>query len=482
MPALQSDRKADDGSARFTRRPVVAGLIAALATCAAAGQRDVPWDGAWFGLLPSGGEMLRLRLRIDGDRVVLDNLDDANGTLRADRVEIEGGRILLHFRRLAATYRGEWRDGRISGQFEQGAPVRLDFQPTPVEPRAVLPLTQERLAVLRARGGTPALGAAAGSAAGGELVLVSGVRRAGGNDMVSVHDSWQIGSLGKALTATLVARCVETGAVSWDTTVVQALGDSVPRVRQEYRLATLRHLCSHRAGIRRDLPRGHAARLDWISDDPRADRLAVCRFALHDKPVAGLGESTIYSNIGYVVAAAMLEARMDASWEDLMRRFLFAPLGMDGAGFGAPAGPHQLAGHIPGAGGTVTPVPPQGFPGNVPAYARPAGGIYLPLRALLRFLAAHRDRVPFLAPESWDTLHTPPFGGNYAMGWVARPGWLLHAGTIGSWYAEMRIDLTRRIAGAVACNRAGSWDMPAAANEALSGAIEAMAQAPPGDR
>ena len=36
----------------------------------------------------------------------------------------------------------------------------------------------------------------------------------------------------------------------------------------------------------------------------------------------------------------------------------------------------------------------------------------------LLFAAAHRDRASFLRRESWDLLHTPPFGGPYAMGWA----------------------------------------------------------------
>ena len=72
---------------------------------------------------------------------------------------------------------------------------------------------------------------------------------------------------------------------------------------------------------------------------------------------------------------------------------------------------------------------------------------------LLRYLSAHRDRTPYLKPESWDTLHTPPFGGDYAMGWVVRSdGGLWHDGSNGLWYAEALVDAGGEIVAAAAAN------------------------------
>jgi CubicO group peptidase (beta-lactamase class C family) len=41
-----------------------------------------------------------------------------------------------------------------------------------------------------------------------------------------------------------------------------------------------------------------------------------------------------YSNVGYVVAAAVAERAAAATWEDLMAEQVFGPLGMSSAGLG----------------------------------------------------------------------------------------------------------------------------------------------------
>jgi hypothetical protein len=60
---------------------------------------------------------------------------------------------------------------------------------------------------------------------------------------------------------------------------------------------------------------------------------------------------------------------------------------------------------------------------------------------MLAYLAAHRDRPALLGPASWDRLHTPPFGGDYALGWTRNgAGQLWHNGSNTLWYAEAMID------------------------------------------
>lgn len=45
------------------------------------------------------------------------------------------------------------------------------------------------------------------------------------------------------------------------------------------------------------------------------------------------------------------------------------------------------------------------------------GLVHVNLHDLLRYLAAHRDAcASLLKRRGWDALHTPPFGGGYALG------------------------------------------------------------------
>ena len=81
-------------------------------------------------------------------------------------------------------------------------------------------------------------------------------------------------------------------------------------------------------------------------------------------------------------------------------------------------------------------MPPQ----DNPAVAGPAARLHAPMAAMIRFLEAHRTRAPLLRPATWDRLHTPPFGGAYALGWVVRgDGSLWHDGSNNLWTAQVRI-------------------------------------------
>ena len=50
-------------------------------------------------------------------------------------------------------------------------------------------------------------------------------------------------------------------------------------------------------------------------------------------------------------------------------------------------------------------------------------------------------------------LHTPPIGGDYAMGWMVRSdGALWHNGSNTAWYAEAQPNTGAGVAAAAACN------------------------------
>ncbi len=76
------------------------------------------------------------------------------------------------------------------------------------------------------------------------------------------------------------------------------------------------------------------------------------------------------------------------------------------------------------------------------------------LRDLAAYLNAHLlQPEDFLKSDSWKTLHTPPFGGDYAMGWVVKPdGRLWHNGSNTFWYAEMTFDPAKKSVAAATCN------------------------------
>ncbi len=107
-----------------------------------------------------------------------------------------------------------------------------------------------------------------------------------------------------------------------------------------FRTATLEQLLSHRAGLPRNAPGMIAANLlDAFVKDVRPDtekRRDIVVKVLKQDPASDPGQEFSYSNLGYVVAGHIAEKVTGKTWQHLMRRRLFEPLGMTSAGFGPP--------------------------------------------------------------------------------------------------------------------------------------------------
>lgn len=440
----------------ITRRPLLVGAAAAgLWAANAHAQSAADFLGEWFGALDLGSQRLRLRLVItEGPAATLYSLDQGNSPSPVGTTIIEGAQLTLLIPEDRASFRGTLTNGRIEGSFTQGGTLPLVFTREQVAEsnRAPEALTQTRLAALRAAAGAPAFAAAAANRDGRRVSFADGVRAIGRPEPVTTSDTWHLGSITKSMTSTLVARAAEVGVISWADTVGAVLGAEIPEMRAEYRDVTFRHLCSHRSGLPANIemsafPRERA--------DARADRVAYARLGLQQAPNGPKEQNFTYSNIGYVIAGAMLEAKLGAPWETLIRQHVFEPLGMSSAGQGPPGvidAYDEPLGHGRDESGVLTAQIPNGDADNR-AVLGPTGRVHATLEDVLKYLAAHRDYAsPFLRRESWTTLHTPPFGGQYAMGWINRDGMLWHNGSNTLWYAEAMFDSTRGVAAVATTN------------------------------
>ncbi|GGZ21227.1 serine hydrolase domain-containing protein [Asticcacaulis endophyticus] len=405
--------------------------------------------GKWSGTLNIGATSLRLRFIIsDAKTARVISLDQGNAEISASSVRIEGAKLGLTFSAIGARFEGELTDkDTLTGTFTQGAAIPLTLKRgeamAEVPPVAAKPLTLTLLQSLRAEAGTPALGAAAQVQGKAPLIIVNGARSVEDEIAVQPTDQWHWGSITKSMTATLVARLVEAGKVSWDTRVASVFPKDI---NPAYADATFRHLLSHRAGLQPNIDMFH---LMAYSRDPlldaREERRRYALTALKQKPVGALAEKMVYSNNGYIVAGAMLEDITGQPWETLIRAHVFDPLGLSSAGFGAPgrAGMiDQPLGHaVSGKVRKPAPVGPKIVNDN-PVALGPAGRVHMSLADMLTYLSAHRDQPQaFLKAASWHTLHTPPYGGDYAMGWVVRKdGSLWHNGSNTVWYGEVMVD------------------------------------------
>jgi CubicO group peptidase (beta-lactamase class C family) len=338
----------------------------------------------------------------------------------------------------------------------------------------------ELLEPIRQRHGLPALAAAA--MADGRLLSAgaTGVRRLGGAERVTVDDKWHLGSCTKSMTATLAALLVEKGRLKWDTTVGDAFPDLA--MNEAWRGVTLELLLGHRAGAPPKPPGALWAGAWKRNGSAVSQRMEFVSGLLTLAPDPPPKSRFVYSNQGYSIAGAMMERLEKMPWEALLTEMVFEPLGMKSAGFGAPGRPgaeDQPWGHRQ-RGVMLVPVPPGPEADNPPAIG-PGGIVHASIVDFVRYAAWHaaeRDAKPvLLSPASFQKLHTPLEGQDYALGWnVSRRGWaggrtLFHNGTNTMNFAVMWLAPRRNFA-VVAATNAGGPQADKACDEAVGALIQ----------
>ena len=138
----------------------------------------------------------------------------------------------------------------------------------------------------------------------------------------TLDTQYRIGSLTKSFTAVLVMKLRDRGELSIDVPLDAYLPGSVVGDR------TLRQLHSHTAGLSAMAPG-----CEWpYSGEGPMDPLPSGAGVL-----CPAGERFQYSNIGYALLGAVLEAVCKAPWEDLLAREVLTPLGLSGTGTAAAA-------------------------------------------------------------------------------------------------------------------------------------------------
>jgi CubicO group peptidase (beta-lactamase class C family) len=305
----------------------------------------------------------------------------------------------------------------------------------------------------------------------GELVAIGavGVRRAGGEERITIDDLFHLGSCTKAMTATLIGLLIDDELLTWSTTIGEVFDDVA--MDEAWKPVTIEQLLQNRGGAPADLHAdGLWGQLWQFDGTPREARMKLVRGVLQHPPHP-VGEY-LYSNAGYAIAGSMVERVIDASWEDLMRQRLFEPLGMHSAGFGPP-GAGDAEGHVTqprGHRASGSPVEPVRAADNPDAIA-PAGKVHCSLADWAKFIALHvspgRSDRNILRSDTLARMHTPADGSgrSYAAGWlVTTRSWakadkgdwgvaLTHAGSNTFWFAVTWLAPERELAVLVATNK-----------------------------
>ena len=256
----------------------------------------------------------------------------------------------------------------------------------------------------------------------------SGIRKLGANSAVELSDRFPLGSNTKSMTATLAAILVEAGEIEWTTTVSEVWSTAGEKhLHPSLRDVTLEELLSHQSGLQSDL-----GGKDWIGffdeeNSPTRERQRMLKLIMKKKPKHAHRKFT-YSNLGYVVAAAMLEKQTGESYEALMHQKVFKPLKMESADFRTMTTAKNLKepllwGHT---GDKQQPMDPRIAGAENPSVYAPCGTVNVTIEDYAKYAQWHlrEEPAPLLSDrKTLDRIHSgivdaPSIGGKYGGGWI----------------------------------------------------------------
>jgi len=287
-------------------------------------------------------------------------------------------------------------------------------------------------------------------------LAVSGERVKGSGDPVQPDDAWHIGSNTKSITALLYARLVDLGFAKWGATLPELFPEFSEEIDPAWSDVTIEDLFAHRHGAGQLTGKWLNARR---ADDRSMieQRLDTVRETLKAPPPRSMVEYS-YSNRGYIIAGAAIEALLkrsmdrEISWEEATEIFVFSELGdpihKEVWNFGPPS--EGIQGHrsLLGTGFFMSAVG-TGRAADNPRALGPAGTLNVPLLQhgllLKEYLRSDSALIPVAVREKLLT----PYPQNdpeadYAMGWgirrtAAHGTYYGHGGSNSMWLSDVRI-------------------------------------------
>jgi CubicO group peptidase (beta-lactamase class C family) len=252
-----------------------------------------------------------------------------------------------------------------------------------------------------------------------EAAAAQGQRKLGSGISVELGDEWHLGGITKSITATMIARLIESGRMKWTDTVGQIFPEAA--VHGDWNRITLRQLLTDTAGAPAQFPKAVWSQHPPLGPECTQARLEAVLDVIAQKPVPSPDEKYVYSNVGYTIAGAMAERATGEIWEDLVSREVFEPLQLKSAGFGPPKSSEETleqprGHHVSGRWKVAA----EDDMDNTPIMG-PAGTVRMSLEDLCTFTTEHLrgdvGRGKLLSAETYRLLHAAE-PNQYACGWI----------------------------------------------------------------
>ncbi|MFI0738192.1 serine hydrolase domain-containing protein [Streptomyces sp. NPDC021100] len=316
-------------------------------------------------------------------------------------------------------------------------------------------------------------GAALAVLADGEVhELATGLLHRGTGVAATPDSVFQLGSIAKIYTATLVVQLAEEGALDLDAPVTAVLPEFSVADPEATAAITPRMLLSHTSGLT----------CDFTLDTGRGDD-CLARYVAAAEGVAldcrpGTGSS--YSSVGYNVLGRIVEVLTGLTWDEALKQRLVAPLGLtrtmtlpeEALAF------RTAMGHLGEPGRLPDPAPAWDL---MPRSAGPYGRVLASAGDVVRFARTHLaggaapDGTRILAPETavmmrrrevdvpdkW-TVSADGWGLGWSLyDWSGTPGFGHDGASIGQ-YAYLRVVPHAGVAIALTTNGGGARQVYAA--------------------
>lgn len=213
---------------------------------------------------------------------------------------------------------------------------------------------------------------------GTEILAACGILNAATGIAATAESLFQIGSITKVWTATMIMQLIAEERLSLSTTIAQVLPGVRIGPNDISANVTICHLLSHTSGIEGDI----------LTDTGRGDD-CIERYVAELTQAASVcppGASFSYCNSGFVLLGRVIEVLDGRSWDESVRERLTVPLGLTRT-FTLPeqAIPHRTANGHRAEGDPVR-------VWNLPRAVGPACAITTTVHDLLTFARFHLDR------------------------------------------------------------------------------------------
>jgi dipeptidyl aminopeptidase/acylaminoacyl peptidase/CubicO group peptidase (beta-lactamase class C family) len=243
---------------------------------------------------------------------------------------------------------------------------------------------------------------------------------------VTTDSVFQIGSMTKVWTATVVMRLVEAGRLDLDAPLIEVLPELRVADPDVTKQVTMRHLLTHTSGIDGDV----------FTDTGRGDDCLERYVSLLEGVGQNhpLGATWSYCNSGFSLAGRVIEKLTGTTWDQAMAEHVFAPLGMTRAvTLPEQALLHRAAvGHVGEGDAEPQPAPMWQLPRSL----GPAGLVTCTAADALAFARLHltgglgpdgtrllgADTVASMAAQHAELPDKYSLGDSWGLGWI-RFGW-----------------------------------------------------------